>query len=235
MVSPGGVGVFMKSRCRRNLCIGLLLLVLVAVFLYNAGRLLVVKDAPQEAELIVVLMGSGPDRMLGAVDLYKQGYADHILMVENCQSGFELLEPRGVELPRDAEVAAMAAVQLGVPEEALVILPGDACSTQDEALIVAQYVQENAQIKTVLLVTSSYHSLRSAQIFRWALGRSGTGSRVLSCPTPYDNFEAEKWWRSREHAKSVMLEYAKLINFYLVDRWRESGDCPRTYSGGGIR
>jgi hypothetical protein len=45
------------------------------------GSFLVVEDEPQRSDLIVVLMGSGPDRMLGAVDLFRQGYADEIVMV----------------------------------------------------------------------------------------------------------------------------------------------------------
>ena len=47
------------------------------------------------ADLIVVLMG-GSERILGAVDLYKEG-------LENCGTnnhpGYEVLETRGVKLP----------------------------------------------------------------------------------------------------------------------------------------
>lgn len=40
------------------------------------------------------------------------------------------------------------------------------------------------------------------------------------CPTPYDDFKAAAWWRSREDAKRVVMEYAKWANFYLLDRYR---------------
>ena len=72
----------------------------------------------------------------------------------------------------------------------------------------------------ILLVSSKYHSLRSAKIFRWALGDLDREVKVISCPTSYDNFNAGAWWSSREDAKRVVMEYAKLVNFYLVDRWR---------------
>jgi uncharacterized SAM-binding protein YcdF (DUF218 family) len=196
------------------------LLVFLAVFFRYAGDGIVAVDPPEKGDLIIVLMGSGPDRILGAVDLYEQGYAPCIVMVENWQPGYELLQPRGVDLPRDAELAAMAGVELGIPEEAFVILPGDA-RTQDEALIVNQYLKEQKpEVDKVLLVTSKFHSLRSALIFRWALAGLDPEVKVLSCPTPYDNFNAAAWWQSREDGKRVVMEYAKLVNFYWLDRWR---------------
>ena len=210
----------LKIKKPKALIIGIILLVLLAVSFRYAGVGIVVEDSPEKADLIIVLMGSGPDRILGAVDLYEQGYAPRIMMVENWQPGYELLESRGVKLPRDAELAAAVGVQLGVPEEAFVILPGDARSTQDEASTVAEYLREKPEMDKILLVSSKYHSLRSAKIFRWALGDLDCEVKVISCPTPYDNFNAGAWWSSREDAKRVVMEYAKLVNFYLVDRWR---------------
>jgi uncharacterized SAM-binding protein YcdF (DUF218 family) len=208
----------MNIKKRRTLFICIILLALLTVFFYYAGVLLVKEDRAEKADLIIVLMGSGPDRILGAVDLYNEGYAPGIMMVENWQPGYELLPPRGVKLPRDAALAAMVGVDLGVPEEAFTILPGNARSTQDEATIVAKYLQDKLQVDKVLLVSSKYHSMRSAQIFHWALGDLRREVKVISCPTPYDNFNAKAWWRSREDAKRVVMEYAKLVNFYLVDR-----------------
>ena len=54
--------------------VGVILLALLAVFFRYAEILIVAEDSPEKAELIIVLMGSGPDRILGAVDLYKEGY-----------------------------------------------------------------------------------------------------------------------------------------------------------------
>ena len=213
--------MFVKAKKKLALFICIILLALLAVFFRYAGVGIVSSDSPEKADLIIVLMGSGPDRILGAVDLYEQGYAPRIVMVENWQPGYELLESRGVELPRDAELAASVGVQLGVPEEAIIILPGNARSTQDEALIITQYLKEQqVGVDKVLLVSSKFHSKRSAKLFRWALGGLNREVKVLSCPTPYDDFNAAAWWQSREDAKRVVLEYAKLANFYLVDRWR---------------
>jgi uncharacterized SAM-binding protein YcdF (DUF218 family) len=206
----------MHLKKRKKLLVGIILLVISAVFFRYAGILIVAEDSPEKADLIIVLMGSGPDRIIGAVDLYKKGYAPCILMVENWEPGYELLKSRGVKVPRDADIEAMIGTQLGVPKEAFIILPGDARSTQEEALIISRYLQDNPQIDKILLVTSKFHSRRSAIIFKWAVGDVD----IISCPTPYDNFDADNWWKRREDAKSVVMEHAKLANFYLLDRWR---------------
>ena len=73
----------MHLRKRWKLLVGVILLALLAVFFRSAGILIVAEDSPEKADLIIVLMGSGPDRILGAVDLYEDGYASCILMVEN--------------------------------------------------------------------------------------------------------------------------------------------------------
>ena len=195
-------------------------LMLLSGFLYHAGNLLVEEQKPVRSDLIVVLMGSGPDRMLHAVDLYKKDYAGKILMVENWQPGYERLKALNVSIPRDAQIAAMIGTQLGVPQEAFIILPGDAQSTQDEAAIIKDYLQKNRKINSLLLVTSKFHSARAADIFSWEMAGLDRKVKITSCPTPYDNFNPGAWWRSREDAKQVVMEYSKWTNFYLLDRHR---------------
>ena len=213
----------MTNTAKKNYIITaliILLLTFLSIFFHNAGSLLVEEQKPVRADLIVVLMGSGPDRMLYAVDLYKKDYAGKILMVENWQPGYERLKALNVSIPRDAEIATMVGVQLGVPKDAFVILPGDAQSTQDEAAIIKDYLQKNPEINSFILVTSKFHSARAGNIFSWKMAGLDRPVKITSCPTPYDNFNPDAWWRSREDAKRVVMEYAKWTNFYLLDRHR---------------
>jgi asparagine synthetase B (glutamine-hydrolysing) len=76
--------------------------------------------------------------MLGAVELYQSGYADHIVMVRNMVRGYDLVVSQGVKIPHDTDIAKEVAAQLGVPEEKITVLPGDALSTQDEAIQVRE-------------------------------------------------------------------------------------------------
>jgi uncharacterized SAM-binding protein YcdF (DUF218 family) len=202
------------------------LAVIIAIFvlcrlsLPFLGSFLVVPDQPQKSDIIVLLMGSGPDRMLGAVDLYEAGYADHIVMVRNMVRGYDLVVSQGVSIPHDSDIAKEVAVQLEVPEEKITVLPGDVLSTQDEAIQVREYFKSEPDIDSLIIVTSKSHSGRAKKIFVKAMKSMDREVRVISCPTKYDDFDAERWWQRRENLKRGALEYLKLMNFYAREQFR---------------
>ncbi|MDD4781269.1 MAG: YdcF family protein [Tissierellia bacterium] len=202
-----------------SLAIILSVVVLIRLSLPSLGTFLVTEDKPQPSDIIVVLMGSGPDRILGAVDLYEQGYADHIVMVRNMVRGYDLVVSQGVKIPHDTDIAKEVAVQLGVPAEKVTILPGDALSTRDEAIAVREYLKGEPNINSLIIVTSKYHSGRAKKIFVKAMSSIDREIEVLSYPTEYDDFNAEKWWKSREDLKRGALEYLKLFHFYLREQF----------------
>lgn len=179
-------------------------LLLGRLSLPSLGYYLVAEDEPQQSDIIVLLMGSGPDRMLGAVDLYHAEYADEILMVRNMVRGYDLVVSQGVKIPHDTDIAKEVAVQLGVPEEKITVLPGDALSTQDEAIAVREYLKTEPDIDSLIIVTSKSHSGRAKKIFVKAMTSLERDFRIISCPTNYDDFNAEKWWQNREDFKRVV-------------------------------
>lgn len=201
------------------------LAIILAIFLLgrlslpSLGNFLVAQDEPQPSDIIVLLMGSGPDRMLGAVDLYKQGYADYIVMVRNMVRGYDLVVSQGVKIPHDTDIAREVAMQLGVPEEKITVLPGDALSTQDEAIAVREYLKNEPDIDSLIIVTSKSHSGRAKKIFVKAMSSIDREIKVLSCPTEYDDFNVDRWWKDREDLKRGALEYLKLIHFYVKEQF----------------
>jgi len=211
----------MKKPKNLFITLAIILAVLLSgrLSLPSLGTFLVAEDKPQPSDIIVLLMGSGPDRMLGAVDLYKQGYADEIVMVRNMVRGYDLVVSKGVKIPHDSDIAREVAVQLGVPAEKVTILPGDALSTQDEAIAVREYLKSEPDIDSLIIVTSKYHSGRAKKIFDKAMNSLDREIKVLSCPTEYDDFNAEKWWQNREDLKRGVLEYLKLFHFYLREQF----------------
>jgi uncharacterized SAM-binding protein YcdF (DUF218 family) len=194
-------------------------LLLGRLSLPSLGYYLVAEDEPQQSDIIVLLMGSGPDRMLGAVDLYHAEYADEILMVRNMVRGYDLVVSQGVKIPHDTDIAKEVAVQLGVPEEKITVLPGDALSTQDEAIAVREYLKTEPDLDSLIIVTSKSHSGRAKKIFVKAMTSLERDFRIISCPTNYDDFNAEKWWQNREDLKRGALEYLKLMHFYVKDQF----------------
>jgi uncharacterized SAM-binding protein YcdF (DUF218 family) len=197
----------------------LVVVALIRLSLPSLGDYLVAEDEPQPSDIIVLLMGSGPDRMLGAVDLYTQGYAGEILMVRNMVRGYDLVVSQGVKIPHDTDIAREVAVQLGVPVEKITVLPGDALSTQDEAIAVREYLKNEPDIDSLIIVTSKSHSGRAKKIFVKAMSSIDREIKILSCPTEYDDFNADRWWKDREDLKRGALEYLKLMHFYVKDQF----------------
>lgn len=58
-----------RLRNRPFLIVGVTILLLLAVFFLFAGKGIFANDSPEESGVIIALMGSGPDRILGAVGL----------------------------------------------------------------------------------------------------------------------------------------------------------------------
>lgn len=180
------------------------------------GRLPIVSQAPHPADVIVVLAGSVPDRMLGAADLYLQGWAKRIVLVEETtRPGIDALRARGADIPATHELNRSVAEQLGVPRAAIAVLGGAANSTLSEAQIVLAELRAHGD-RTVLLVTSKIHSYRAQHIYQRLAGEE---IRFTSCPTPYDPYDPNSWWRSRGQTRRLFFEYQKILFFWLRDFW----------------
>jgi uncharacterized SAM-binding protein YcdF (DUF218 family) len=208
---------------RRNKGLLVIILILIAVVLWvvpGLGHYLVIEDPLAEADILVILMGSVAARVLEAADIYGAGYAREVLLVRSFAEAEDVLAERGVFIPGQADLTRDAAVQMGVPESRITVLPGGAKSTRDEALIVREYLRENPDIDTVILVTSSFHTRRTKAIFERFCGNLKREITFISRASGYDSFQPEGWWRDRESAKQVLLEYLKLGHFYLWERWR---------------
>jgi len=195
--------------------------IFVSIFLIpHLGQWLVAEDDLQASDMIVVLTGSVPDRILQAVDINNERYSDKLVLVNSYRVDYDIFVERGVEIPPgDAQLSKMAAIDLGVPEENILILEGNAKSTQDEALIIREYIRNNRAIESIILVTSKYHSGRSKKIFRKALSGLDREINIYSSPSKYDPSNINQWWKDGEDINLVVLEYLKLVKFYFCEQF----------------
>ncbi len=217
---------------RRRLVLILLTIIGSAVLAYVArrpllvalGNFLIEQDVPHAADAIVVLSGSIPDRILEAVDLYHAQWAPRIILTrETPMPGLDDLRAKGITLPEHHEQNLSIAEQLGVPATALSVMDTPTSSTIAEAAALVAYLRAQ-QIHSILLVTSKAHARRAAMIFRHLAGAQLT---IAVCPSPYDPFAAETWWQHRAFVRRVVIEYGKLLNYLLIDRWRGREEVTR--------
>ena len=205
----------------KKLLIAIIVLMLLIAFIFpRLGNWLVTEDEISESDAIVVLMGSVPDRILEAVDIYNEGYSNQIIMVNSHMVAYDALLSRGVEIPGDAQLAVMAANALDVPYDNLKVIKGEAKSTQDEAIIIREYLRRNKDINSIILVTSKYHSSRSEKIFTKALDDLDRDITIISRPSKYDNFNEKKWWQDREDIARIVTEYMKYLNYYVREQFQ---------------
>jgi uncharacterized SAM-binding protein YcdF (DUF218 family) len=217
----------MPKNSKRNRKKIIITLVIIIFFLFlflwfllpRLGQWLVVSDPLMDSDIIVVLMGSTYDRILQAADLHHEGYVDKIIIVESYVEARELAEKRGVQIYGNALISKMTAMDLGIPEKDIITIEGSARSTQDEARAIRNYLEEDQSINRIILVTSKSHSARSKKIFQKVFQTLDREILTSVVPSSYDSFSADNWWMERESFKQVVLEYLKLINFYLREQY----------------
>lgn len=168
------------------------------------ARFLIVRDKIEPAALIIVLGGDNTgERVNEAVNLYREGYAQKILM-----SG----GPLAWELTY-AEWMKKHAVALGAPFQA-VLLEDKSRSTIENAQFTLPILKQN-RIRSFILVTSPTHSRRAKRVFKKVYAEEGI--KMISHPVPLRDsmFRLPRWWTRHEDTQLVMWEYVSLI-YYLL-------------------
>lgn len=195
----------------------LFLLLLVWIFLAPVlAESLIVKKSLERADFILVLAGSSTyrERTQKAAELFKNGVAPKILLTDDgLQGGWDQKEQRN---PFMVERARAELMKHGVPAEAIEILPGIVEGTQDEAMLAAKTLRERNQ-KTILLVTSAYHTRRALSAFETVLHNNieAVEIGIESPPTGWQSPSPRYWWLSPSGWKFVAGEYLKIAYYWL--------------------
>ena len=208
----------MNRRKTRYIIFSIVLFTVTIGGCRRAGRWLVKEELPPRADALVILMGNFPERVLQAFDLYRDGRADRIVVVEESMGPYRSLEERGVRVETNSEQAVRSLITLGVPADSITLLPGDARSTLDEAVAVRDFLYHKPEADTLILVSSPAHMRRAALIFNRALRYQPVPVTIGCSPSSYSGFNPDKWWRRKEDIQSVMSEYLKICSFLLFEK-----------------
>lgn len=200
---------------RRRVVKILLVCILIWPFAAWAGARLLITEAPlAKADAIVVLGGSAnyKERAREAARLLLARRAARILITNDNQRGpWSSAEQRNLYFyERSLEELHNA----GVPDHSVDVLMHPVDGTHAEAELVKQYAREHG-LRSVLVVTSAYHSRRALWTFSRVFRDTGIQIGLTPVSPGSDSPRAATWWLTARGWRLVPTEYVKMI-YYVV-------------------
>jgi uncharacterized SAM-binding protein YcdF (DUF218 family) len=205
------------SLRRRGLLFGPLFLVSLWLVAWAAARVLIVNSPLPNADAIAVLSGAASykERTAYAAQLFRAGRAPRIVLTnDNYKGGWSHVEERN---PFYYELETSELVRLGVPRDRIDVILEPVDGTYKEAIVLRGHAESNG-LKSMLVVTSAYHSRRAL----WTLRKVFEGSNLSiglqsvrpgrQTPTP------GTWWVYLRGWKEVPPEYVKMAYYWLTIR-----------------
>ena len=187
--------------------------ILLAPFL---AENLIVEKPLEKTDAILVLGGSHTylERTQKAAELYKKGAAAKIYLTDDGeQAGWSSIEQRN---PWFVELARNSLIAQGVAAEHIEILSPKVSGTIYEARIAAEKAK-SANLKSILLVTSAYHTRRALGTFERVFAENnlsiqlGISAAPPGIQTPSPGF----WWLSAFGWQIVAGEYVKSAGYWV--------------------
>lgn len=182
--------------------VALVFLVVFCALLYFARHPLmrfaaegwVIDEPAAHADAIIVLGDDNfyADRATHAAELFRQGVAPVVVA-----SGRRVRPNASI-----GDLMQHDLIERGVPKEKIIAFSHDADSTREEAQALSKLVAEH-HWKSVVVVTSNYHTRRTRYIFEKVFPASIT----VSVASARDgDFDPERWWEKRKSIKLFAKE-----------------------------
>jgi len=198
----------------RTIRLGATLLALWSILAPFVAGLLIVRRPLVRADAIVVLSGAATfhERTEYAARVFNEGRSSRIILTnDNHQGGWSTSEQRN---PYYYERATAELVKLGVPRQEIEVILPTVSSTYDEAVMLRQYC-ENHAVRSLLVVTSAYHSRRALwtfeHVFKGSLVEVGLEAVGTGIQTPQPFI----WWVYPRGWQMIPTEYLKMAYYWV--------------------
>jgi uncharacterized SAM-binding protein YcdF (DUF218 family) len=169
-----------------------LALLLPLLGLTCSKNVLVIRNAPRKADVIVVLGGENVSRTEKALELYRLGFAPTVLV-----SG-----------SRDGEIIAQSLIASGVPR-GNILIENYSKSTFENASL-SYPILKKYNFKSIILVTSWFHSRRATSVF------SDISEPISVVSVPTDTASFKYMVSHKETTKFVLYEYLKVAGYWFI-------------------
>jgi len=198
----------------RRVSIAFLLLGLLWLVAWLSARWLIVSAPLDRVDAIVVLSGSSTllERAQHAARLYSEQRSQKILLTDDGQQGgWSSAEQRN---PYFYERTLAELSRLEVPSQSIEVLRPTVHSTWDEATLVNEYAKTH-NLRSIVIVTSSYHSRRALWSFRTLFRGESTQLGVDPVETGIQTPPPATWWLHLKGWRMVPGEYIKFAYYRI--------------------
>lgn len=190
----------------RKLRTVLIVLLVMLLFLFSTSGEFLITNRPERADVIVVLAGETDRRPALGLRLLQENYAPR--MVLDVSATGKVFQWSLLQL-------SLQYVQQLPQAQSVSVCPIYGLSTKAEAQDVAQCLSA-LNVRSVLVVTSDYHTRRALSTFRHELPSMEVSVAAANDPQQF----GASWWKHRQWAKLNFDEWLRLVWWQAVDRWR---------------
>jgi uncharacterized SAM-binding protein YcdF (DUF218 family) len=204
----------MRKKLLASILFLIMLIAVCAAFktpiLQPFSNFLMKQDAPEKADLMVVLSGSAFDRGNEGARLYKEGYAKQVICPGgNLEDLFLILGDTMYE----SDLCRKNVIRNGVADS-LVTALHYGTSTREEADTILGYCKQH-QIKKIIVVTTLFHTRRAGRVYKERFAKEGI--TVLMRGAHASDYSEDLWWQSEYGLIALNNEYMKTL-YYLIKR-----------------
>ena len=205
------------KRKSRAFKISVALLFLLAAWIFFAPFIaenLVVEKRLERADTILILAGSSVyiERTNKAAEIFKHGVASKIILTDDGErTGWSRTEKRNIPY---VEMAQRNLIAQGIPLEDIEIIKPIGSGTIYEAQIFKEKAQAE-NLKSVLLVTSAYHTRRTLWTFEQVFDGENVAFGIVSPPTGEETPPPNIWWLAPRGWSFVAGEYVKSVYYWV--------------------
>jgi len=199
------------------LVVNIFRILLIALMLWTVSTAgatwLVINEPLPHADALLVLAGGQVyrERVQHAAELFLAGKGARILLTNDGQRG---RWSRALQRnPTSVETATAALERAGVPLDRIEVLSGTVHGTSDEAAAVQRYASRHV-LRTLVAVTSPYHSRRTVWILRQILREEGITVGSDPVPATLTTPKPATWWASLDGWRTVATEFIKLPYYW---------------------
>lgn len=198
----------------------LLVLIPLAYFTYQpllryATVLLIVNEQPRPSDAIVILGGGEPGRAAEAAELFRARMAPRIVITTDALNAeFEEFRRKGITLFQGHENYLRVLHGMGVPADDIIRIEKPSEDSFEEIRRIRELCEEK-NWKTLIVVTSNYHTRRSRLTARYILDPD---IRFTVVAARSGGITPENWWTRRGQIRTFWIEFEKLVA-YAVYIW----------------